>query len=224
MSELVIDDEVVRWSVAPKGRYEQLRSRPLLVLMHGYGSFEGDLIGLAEQLPAHFVLASPRAPLIAPAPVVDGFAWFPMTERGNPQASEGNKSVSALLSWLDRIGSNVEGGLRRVALMGFSQGGAMVHHAMRTQPERFLAGVNCSGFTFTGEMPGDSALANSRPPVFWGRDVDDPIITPAAIARTETWLPTHSTLTQKLYPNIQHSISAEELADISEFLNRVCPD
>ncbi|WGD36776.1 alpha/beta hydrolase-fold protein [Lysinibacter sp. HNR] len=224
MTDLIIDDALVRWSVPQDERAEALRTRPLLVMMHGYGSFEGDLINLQNFLPKHFVLASPRAPLIAPPPVVDGFAWFQMEDPGNPSPEDGERAVTALLGWLDRVAGTVEGGLSRVSLLGFSQGGAMATHALRTQPERFISVVNCSGFIIDCDMPGDKTLKTTRPPVFWGRDVDDPIITPNAISRTEDWIPGHSTPTIQLYPGVGHSISEQELRDINHFLNRLCPD
>nr|WP_279587639.1 alpha/beta fold hydrolase [Lysinibacter cavernae] len=195
-----------------------MASRPLMILLHGYGSFEGDLIGLADHLPKQFVLASLRAPLIAPPPVVDGYSWFPIDPAG-PDPKRGAEAAAALIDWIDRLEASVPTGLPRIALMGFSQGGAMVTQAFRAQPERFVAGVNCSGFVFRGEQQGDAVLAQRKPPIFWGRDEGDPVITQDKIELTNAWLPSHSTLTAKLYPGIQHSISAEELNDISAFLN-----
>uniref|UniRef100_UPI003F7437F0 hypothetical protein n=1 Tax=Enterococcus faecium TaxID=1352 RepID=UPI003F7437F0 len=55
----VIDDDAVLWSAAPAER----AGRPLLVLLHGYGSNERDLFGLVPHLPAEFVFAALRAPL-----------------------------------------------------------------------------------------------------------------------------------------------------------------
>ncbi|TQM65798.1 alpha/beta hydrolase [Klugiella xanthotipulae] len=223
MTDVLIDDSLVRWSVPVDRVADALATRPLLLLMHGYGSFEGDLIELAPLLPDYFVCASPRAPLVAPAPVENGYAWFQIGDPGNPSLAEGDASVAAVLAWLDALAAHIPGGLPRVALMGFSQGGAMVTHLLRTLPARFLAGVNCSGFILSGDKPGDVELARRQPPVFWGRDVGDPIVTGEAIRRTAEWLPTHSTLTTRLYPGIQHSISREELGDISAFLAETVP-
>ena len=64
------------------------------------------------------------------------------------------------------------------------------------------------------------AMAELRPPVFWGRDVADPIITSDAIERTQEWLPEHSTLTANLYPGIQHGVSQEEITDVAAFLRQ----
>jgi len=46
-----------------------------------------------------------------------------------------------------------------------------------------------------------------------------PVIPAEAIARTAVWLPSHSTLTERHYAGIGHSISREELEDVNTFLN-----
>lgn len=236
MSDLRIDEAAVRWSVGGALTHAQdaldaLAERPLLVLMHGYGSFEGDLIELAPHLPHDFVCASPRAPLVAPPPIVNGYSWFPIPlgPDGLPAplpiggafvGSAPHLAAEATLAWLDALSERVAGGLGDVALMGFSQGGAMVTSLLRLRPERFFCGVNCSGFVAPGAFPGDDRLAEVRPPVFWGRDEADPIVRSDRIELTTSWLPRHSELEAHLYPGIAHSISREELDDISAFLGR----
>lgn len=223
MSELRVDADRIEWSLPRETVTTALVGRPLLVLMHGYGSHEGDLIQLTPALPPGFVTASLRAPLVAPAPVQNGHSWFPLTEPGNPNPADLDRAAEAVLAWLDGLDAAVAGGLGPVALMGFSQGGAMVTTLLRHRPERFAAGVNCSGFSVHRSHPGDAALAARRPPVFWGRDVADPIITAAAIERTAAWLPGHSALTERRYPGIGHAISREELGDIAAFLAEHVP-
>ena len=218
MTALRIDDSLVRWSVEPERVDDALGEQPLLVLLHGYGSFEGDLISLAPHLPARFVCASPRAPLTAPPPVVNGYAWFPLGEPGTPDPRAVDEAAGAVLDWIDRLASRATGALGPIALLGFSQGGAMVTQLFRRRPEAFAAGVNLSGFAPGGSFPGDAALAASRPPMFWGRDTADPIIAPVAIERTSAWLPEHFTVEARLYPGIAHSVSGPELADVAGFL------
>lgn len=219
MSNLRIDESVIQWNVAEDELLDALQTRPLLVLLHGYGSFEGDLIGLAPNLPQNFVCASLRAPVTLGAPIVNGYGWYEIIERGNPDVASLAKSTEATLAWLDALDARVPGGLGEIALMGFSQGGCMVSMLMRNRPERFTAGVICSGFIAEFDAPGDAVLAERKPPVFWGRDEHDPIILPEMIDPITAWLPAHSTLEAKLYPGIQHSISREELGDIHEFLS-----
>lgn len=244
MGEVSIDLDVVRWAVDGKPAtsdeaIEALAQRPLLVLMHGFGSFEGDLVGLAPHLPAGFVCASPRAPLVAPPPIVNGFAWWPLAlsptglpiRQADPAQFEGSGphvAATALLEWIDALSEQVRqrtgaAGLGSIALLGFSQGGCMVTSLLRLRPDRFACGVNCSGFVAPGEYDGDPALAALRPPLFWGRDEADPIIDSSRIALTSAWAPAHTALEAKLYDGILHGIGAEELHDISLFLVRHVP-
>lgn len=214
-STLSISDSDAIWSVQPEERSAALASRPLIILMHGRGSHERDLFSLVPMLPAAAVVVSLRAPL----PLGDGFTWFPPAEPGMPSAAAAADSTEAVLAWLDGVEAGLEsprGGPTWV--LGFSQGGAMTTQLLRIAPERFDAYVNLSGFSIAGELPGDASLESLLPPVFWGRDVVDPMIPQSAIERTDSWLPAHSTLTKREYAGVGHSISAEELADVSAFL------
>ncbi len=245
MSEVSIDDDVVLWTVngnqaTAEDAVVALRKQPLLVLMHGFGSFEGDLIGLAPHLPQGFVLAAPRAPLVVPPPIVSGFAWWPLpfSPQGLPikqpdpeqfQGSGPHTAAVAVLEWLDTLDARVRGGdngpgLGTVALMGFSQGGCMVTSLLRMRPERFACGVNCSGFVAPGSFDGDAQLAELRPPMFWGRDEEDPIIDEHRIALTQAWAPEHTALEAKLYSGILHGIGADEMIDIHAFLEQHVPE
>lgn len=218
-----IDPSLVQWNVPESERLDALSSRPLLVLLHGYGSFEGDLISLAPLLPPGFVCASPRAPIDLPPPIVNGYGWYEITQPGRPDVPALTRSTEAVFAWLDDLDAQVPGGLGTIALMGFSQGGCMVTMLLRHRPERFAAGVVCSGFIAEMDAPGDAELERIRPPVFWGRDVHDPIIAEHLIPRTDAWLRTHTDLTVRTYPGIAHSISREEMRDISEFLQQHVP-
>ncbi|GAA1783864.1 hypothetical protein [Leucobacter iarius] len=242
MAELQIDPARVRWAVdgAPASEAEALAAlvdRPLLVLMHGYGSFEGDLIELAPFLPSA-VCASPRAPLVAPAPVENGYAWFPLSfgaqglaHDPTPDRFEGtvpHAAAVAALAWIDGVVERaLEAGAERrpsVALLGFSQGGAMVTSLLRLRPGGFAAGAICSGFVPAGSYDGDRELAAARPPVFWGRDVEDPVIDAARIARTAEWLPERTSLVYREYTGILHGIGRDELDDIAAFLRPLLAD
>ncbi|MEA9984595.1 MULTISPECIES: alpha/beta hydrolase [Subtercola] len=213
----LINDAVVVWSVSTEDLAAKLPTSPLVIIMHGYGSHENDLISLAPLLPEGTIAASLRAPLLAPHPVENGFAWFTIGEPGNPRIAGVDDATTAVLDWLDRVEATY-GTPASISTLGFSQGGAMAVHLMRTAPERFTAAVNLSGFVVSGQVHGDRAMAELGPPVFWGRDVADPVITADAVARTEEWLPQHSSLTAKLYPGIQHGVSQEEITDVTEFL------
>jgi phospholipase/carboxylesterase len=187
-----IDPDVVLWSAPERER----AGRPLLVLLHGYGSHEGDLFGLSPRLPLGPVIASVRAPL----PENGGNAWF--TLRGSTPG--------------DPPKANLD--YTSVGLLGFSQGAAVALQSLRQAPDRFAAVVALSGFIASGGHPGDSALATAKPPVFYGRGTVDTIIAADAVERTEAWVPGHTTDTSRIYEDLAHSISADELSDVAAFL------
>lgn len=203
---LAIDDSLVVWSTPP----DELGDRPLVVLMHGRGSHEQDLAGLIPLLPSEYAYVSLRAPLRFDG---GGYTWFAAGAPGAPPIASVDASVIAVLDWLDRVAPSGP-----VVAGGFSQGGAMATHLMRHAPERFAGFVNLAGFIVPGDAPADSRLSELLPPVFWGRDPGDPVIPPSAMDRTEQWLPSRSQLTTRTYPGIGHSISAEEVTDVAQFL------
>jgi phospholipase/carboxylesterase len=201
-----LNPDAVMWSAPERER----AGRPLLVLLHGYASHEGDLFQLSPRLPLGPVIASVRAPLAEN----NGWAWFSFLSRGisDPSIDEVDEATSALIAWLDGLD------FTSVSLLGFSQGAVVALQALRRQPERFRSVVALSGFVAAGDSAGDELLAEGRPPVFWGRGTLDRVIPSAAIERTESWLPPHSTATIRIYENLAHSLSTDELTDIAEFL------
>lgn len=186
---------------------------PVLVLLHGYGSHDGDLLPLVDR--PDLELLAPRAPL----PAGPGFAWAPLTVPGSPDPAPVHAATEALLTWLDE---HVEPG-RRIGLLGFSQGGLMVTQLLRARPGAFAAGVVLSGFALAGEQPGDLALAADPPPVLFARGDADTVIAPDASARIRTWLAAHTTLDERVYPGMGHTVGVQERTDVEEFLARELP-
>jgi phospholipase/carboxylesterase len=217
-----IDSTAVRWSLPRDEVASALAERPLLIMMHGYGSHEGDLFSLVQYVPEKFVVAALRAPLTAG----QGFAWFnlefdPINNTLKRDVNEVNEATASLLAWLDELEQEV-GGLGSISLLGFSQGGVMMSQLLRHAPERFDAGVLLSGFVVEDTTPGaaerDQALAEVSPPVFWGRDTQDPVISQELVDLTRRWLPSHTDLTTKLYSYMGHGITMEEVEDVRDFL------
>jgi phospholipase/carboxylesterase len=203
---LTIDPAAARTAGAAAGA-------PVLVLLHGYGSHEGDLLGLAPHLPAGLRLVAPRAPLTGGP----GFAWAPVTTPGRPDPVAVRAAADALLGW---IGSVAEPGTP-VALLGFSQGGLLATQLLRLAPGRFAAAVVLSGFSLDTTEPGDAALAAAPSlPVLLGHGDADRVIPEDATTRTSAWLAAHADLEEHRYPGLGHGISAEVLADVRAFLTR----
>lgn len=107
----------------------------LLVLMHGVGSNEQDLFGLAPHLPEHFHVVSLRAPFrMGPG----SHAWFDFSiePNGDRTINEVQEAQSRVLvaqtvqAASDQLGIPPE----RVVVGGFSQGGIMALSLLLTQP------------------------------------------------------------------------------------------
>lgn len=204
-----LDPTVVRWSVPPAER----AGRPVLVLLHGYGSDEHDLFALVPHLPEAFVVASVRAPLAPPWPT-PGASWYPIEGLDGRDPEAITLAAHAVVAWLrEAVGEEP------VGLLGFSQGGAVALQTLRVDPDAVSFAVVLAGYAAGGELPGDALLANRRPPVFWGRGAADDVIPAALVDVTAQWLPVHSELSGRVYPGLTHSISQDELDDVRAFLD-----
>lgn len=216
MSEIPpIDDAAVLWSAPPQER----DGRPLLVLLHGYGSQERDLFSLVPYLPDEFVVAAVRAPLHPPFPT-PGWSWFPIEGLHARDSASTTAAAESFLTWLDQATD----ASTPVGLLGFSQGAVIALQALRLQPERFAFAVNLAGYVDAGPLPTDAQLAQVRPPVFWGRGTRDEVIPADRVAHTVEWLPGFVELSGRVYPGLTHSVSQDELDDVRAFLDKRLAD
>ncbi|KIQ36212.1 phospholipase [Variovorax paradoxus] len=114
----------------------------LLVLMHGVGSNEQDLFGLARLMPPQFHVLSLRAPYVLSP---DAYAWFEfgVLPNGERQIDEAQERESRFL-----VGEMIESAAQqlgvppeRIVVGGFSQGGIMALSLLLTQPAKLRAAM-----------------------------------------------------------------------------------
>ena len=147
----------------------------LLVLLHGRGADQHDLLPLADLLDPErrLLVVTPRGPLSLPP---GGAHWYIVRQLGYPDPATFQPTFAAASAWLD--GLVEESGLPwdRVALGGFSQG-AVMSYALglgsgRARPAALIA---LSGFMPT--VPGfELDLAPPLPPIAIGHGTYDPVI------------------------------------------------
>lgn len=191
---------------------------PLLVLLHGHMANEQDLMGILDFLPGEFTVASLRAP-VAMGP---GFTWFPLLQDADYSVEKATAAVRDVIAWVD----SVKGPHSSVSLLGFSMGMAVASTMLRARPGDYAAVVGLSGFAVPAEGSDffrDDELAANPVPFFWGRDQEDPVIPADRIEFTHGWLNRHTKLTKVLYAGMYHSINAQELGHVREFLQMVVP-
>lgn len=186
--------------------------KPLIVALHGYGSHEHDLATLAPLLPTEFDVVSLRAPMLQPDG--PGYAWFPLSGPKGIDPDAINAGAAAVEQWF----ADTVTGDRTIVPFGFSQGGATAVQLLRRNHDRFPGVVALSSLLSPRPEAGDAALAEAPKPVFWGHADRDDIISMFDRQLTPDWLHDHTLLTEKVYPGIQHSISVEEMLDVSTWL------
>src|SRR4051794_33373186 len=98
---------------------------PLLILLHGVGSNEHDLFGLAPYLDPRFLIVSARAPYV----MMPGmYAWFEIGWVGteivvDPQQAEASRKLIG--EFVQEAAAAYGADPGRVYLLGFSQGAIM---------------------------------------------------------------------------------------------------
>ena len=114
----------------------------LLVLLHGVGSNETDLFGLAPAVPEQFHVVSLRAPFrLGPS----AFGWFTFTVRADGHRMIDAEQEMTSRTLLAQVISSAAGQLsvpaERVVVGGFSQGGIMSLSLLLTRPELMAAAL-----------------------------------------------------------------------------------
>src|SRR5215813_4755144 len=98
---------------------------PLLILLHGYGSNEHDLFGLAPYLDRRFQIVSARAPHIL---MPGGYAWFELGWTATDiviNVEQAEQSRALLIRFIAEALAAYGGDPAHVYLVGFSQGAIM---------------------------------------------------------------------------------------------------
>jgi len=168
------DPVVVRHPVEPHGR-----SAALVVLLHGRGSDETDIVGLAGGLPQQAEYVAVRAPI----PEGGGYAWFANRGIGRPQAQSLRGTMDWFTGWLDGYAAD-----RPVYLVGFSGGAAFAGGLVLDRPDRYAGAA-----ILYGTLPFDAGLEVQEGrlrglQVFVGQGLADTVIPAQLLERTWTYL------------------------------------
>jgi phospholipase/carboxylesterase len=153
---------------------------PLVVLLHGRGSSEKDIIGLASHLAQGPSYAAVRAPIAEGG----GYAWFANRGIGRPVAESLAHTMAWFRTWLDDVAPTG----RPVVLVGFSGGAAFAGGLLLQDPQRFAGAA-----ILYGTLPFDAGVPVSPGrlagvPVFVAQGVQDSVIPRELLDRTWTYL------------------------------------
>jgi phospholipase/carboxylesterase len=203
-----------------------------IIWLHGLGADAYDFVPIARELDLaglpdiRFVF--PNAAEI-PVTLNGGYimpAWYDIValREDAPEDAAGIRSSAEYIEAL--IAGEVGRGIatNRIVLAGFSQGGVVALHTALRHPSRLAGAMSLSSYLALGQtLPGEAASANHGLPIFMAHGMMDSVV-PEALARHSQrrladlayevdW---HS------YP-MGHSVCAEEIVDIGNWLRKVLP-
>jgi phospholipase/carboxylesterase len=197
------------------------RPEGLLVLHHGRGTDEHDLLGLADALDPERRLhvCTPRAPLTLPGS--PGYHWYLVPRVGYPDPDSFDAARSALAELHDRIWEETGLGPARTVLGGFSMG-AVMSYAMALGADRPpVAGILAfSGFVpvVEGWEPELEDRRETRAFVAHGRA--DPVIEVGFGRRAKDLLIAAGLEVEYRESDVGHQIDPSQLADAVAWLAR----
>ena len=153
---------------------------PLVVLLHGRGSNEREILSLAPHLPANAAYAAVRAPIGEGG----GFAWFANRGIGRPVAESLAATMGWFRDWLDEVAPAG----RPVVLVGFSGGAAFAGGLVLADPARYAGAAILYGtLPFDAGVPVEAGRL-AHLPVFVAQGDADQVIPAELLARTWDYL------------------------------------
>jgi phospholipase/carboxylesterase len=213
MSEPSLDvDLPLEYVYRPPGT----ESDRLVVVLHGRGADETDLLPIAEQLPPSHVLS-----LRAPDRLMGGYTWYDLDmpdgdlHRSQPHQEGFRRSLDLVAEAVDAAESALD--TDEIGLLGFSQGAITSLALLVETPDGYDWVVGLHGYLAASHADRSSDLANT--PVFLGAGRADEIIPESRVAAAADRLrELGATVTYETY-DAGHGVSRSELADVVAFVD-----
>ena len=189
---------------------------PMIVLLHGAGADENDMIGLWRDLPPSFVVISPRAPFHEGG----GYRWYRKTG-AVPRQDDLLASRKIVDLVVENAARRFDADPSKIFLAGFSQGGVMTYEVALREPGKFRGAAALSGLMFAPER---EELAAAKPDLgreafFVGHGEADPVIPFSAATSAHATLRSLGVPTAfHAYPGMAHTTGPEEVGDLAAWL------
>jgi len=190
---------------------------PTVLALHGRGSNEEDLIGLAPHLPQGLLWISPRAPLLLGP---GSYEWYRVRVIGKPEPEQVLAALETIAHFVDEILTTYPIDPQKLFLLGFSQGSILSMCYTLMKPARITGVIAQSGYIPNGiEIEIDGAGVKGKPfllthgeldtliPVDWGRASRDRLQSLGADVEYHEF-------------QMGHNVSMESLAMIHKWLER----
>jgi len=200
-----------------------------VIWMHGLGADGWDFVPLVRELPLpeglvlRFIF--PHAPLRA-VTINNGMrmpAWYDIAmneierlpdERG---IRESQRQIEELIAHERSRGVDAS----RIVLAGFSQGGAIALQTALRHPDRLGGVIALSTYlTLEPTLDAEAAAANRKTPILMVHGTQDPVVPLRLAEASRKALEARGYSVEWHAWPMQHSLCAEEVAEIGEFLAR----
>jgi phospholipase/carboxylesterase len=189
-------------------------AHPCLLLLHGRGSHEQDLMGLAPHLDPRLYLVSVRAPNAW----MGGYRWVDQDDEARQKETFGD-SLQRLTALLDELPTRFPVDPASRFLLGFSQGSMMSTALLLTAPEKIAGALLLSGLPPNTDQLNIQADAVRGKPAFVAHGTYDSLLPPArGRAVRDALLALDVEVDYHEYP-MDHQIVYEELQDIQRWLD-----
>jgi phospholipase/carboxylesterase len=189
-----------------------------LVLLHGYGAHEHDLLPIAHELDPRLRVVSLQGPVALGGPMR---AWFNLTQDPRGRLSFDLAEARAAVQVVAEAVEEIAAGSPKPLMLGFSQGAGIALGVSLLRPGLAGGVLSLSGVARTLDERDHAPAEQLRGfPVFAAHGVDDPLI-PIALGRKLRDDLTRLGLEVEWheYP-MGHSVLPEELDDARQWLRK----
>jgi len=195
---------------------------PTILTLHGRGANAFDLLGLAPYLcNGKFLMICPQGPLETPiGPGAFGYAWYPMSMGGPPDIGAILSSREKLQQFIDACMKRYPIDAKKLAVLGFSQGGVMAYSLALSNPERF-AGLAVLSSWLPKELIPELSIreaVQSLPTIVQHGSQDQMIEVQRAQDSVEQLRALRVPLTYREY-DMGHEITPRSLSELSAWLD-----
>jgi phospholipase/carboxylesterase len=199
--------------------YQQTSSSkyPTVLALHGRGSNERDLIGLAPYLPDELLWISPRGPFNLG---FDAYEWFQMTQIGKPDPIRLAKALETLDQFIAEAVETYPVDGDNLFLLGFSQGSVIALSYTLTYPGLIRGVIAQSGY-----IPLESGLVFDEAgiqdkPMLLTHGKQDSVLPVDWAHRSHKVLEELNVNVEYHEFNMGHEVTADSLDVISRWLKR----
>ena len=194
---------------------------PTLIALHGHGAHCQDLAPLAPMLAdGRLQVICPQAEFRlegAPYSHAPMFTWMKRGANDRPLDGELERVAGALSSFIDRVCERYDVDTKRLALMGFSQGGSLAYRLALSEPHRWQGAAMLS--TWLSDEAADDVHPDAADlPLLVQHGTNDPLVEIDRGRNSRDRLQAmRMNLDYREYP-MQHEIGRQSIHDLSAWL------